>query len=63
MQLNPYLLFNGQCEEAFKFYAQCLGGKIIAMTPHAGTPAEQQMPAGMARQDPARADGTERNQR
>ncbi len=44
MQLNPYLLFNGQCEEAFKFYAQCLGAKIIAMTPHAGTPAEQQTP-------------------
>ena len=44
MQLSPYLLFNGQCEEAFKFYAQCLGAKIIAMTPHAGTPAEQQTP-------------------
>jgi PhnB protein len=27
MQLNPYLQFNGQCEAAFKFYEQCLGGK------------------------------------
>ena len=44
MQLNPYLLFNGQCEAAFKFYAQCLGGKIEAMMPHAGTPAEQHSP-------------------
>lgn len=44
MQISPYLLFNGQCEEAFKFYAQCLGAKIVAMTPHAGTPAEQQTP-------------------
>ena len=44
MQLNPYLLFNGQCEVAFKFYAQCLGGKIEAMMPHAGTPAEQHSP-------------------
>ena len=44
MQLNPYLLFNGQCEEAFKFYAECLGGKIEAMIPHGGTPAEQHSP-------------------
>jgi PhnB protein len=44
MQLNPYLLFNGQCEAAFKFYAQCLGGKIEAMLPHAGTPAEEHSP-------------------
>jgi uncharacterized glyoxalase superfamily protein PhnB len=26
MQLNPYLLFNGQYEAAFKFYEKCLGG-------------------------------------
>ena len=41
MQINAYLLFNGQCEEAFKFYEKALGGKIDAMMPHAGTPAEQ----------------------
>ena len=45
MQLNPYLTFNGQCEAAFKFYEQCLGGKIVAMLPHAGTPAEEHVPA------------------
>lgn len=44
MQLNTYLTFNGQCEEAFKFYAGCLGGKIESMIPHAGTPAEQSVP-------------------
>jgi PhnB protein len=44
MQLNPYLIFNGRCEEAFKFYAQCLGGKIETMLPHAGTPAEKHSP-------------------
>jgi|ERR1017187_486069 PhnB protein len=44
MQLNAYLYFNGQCEEAFKFYEQLLGGKIEAMFPHAGTPAEQYVP-------------------
>src|SRR3989441_10202987 len=45
MQLNPYLLFNGQCAEAFKFYAQVLGGKIDGMMTHAGTPAEEHVPA------------------
>jgi PhnB protein len=45
MQVNPYLLFNGQCAEAFKFYADCLGGQIEAMMTHAGTPAEEQVPA------------------
>src|SRR6185295_19696130 len=45
MQLNPYLFFDGQCEAAFKFYEQCLGGKIVAMFSHAGTPAEGQVPA------------------
>jgi len=44
MQLNPYLFFNGQCEAAFKFYAEILGGKIVAMMTHAGTPAENQVP-------------------
>ena len=46
MQLNAYLTFNGQCEAAFKFYEQCLGGKIVAMITHAGTPAEEYVPAG-----------------
>ena len=45
MQLNPYLLFNGQCEAAFKFYAKVFGGKIEAMMPHKGSPAEGHVPA------------------
>jgi PhnB protein len=45
MQLNSYLTFNGQCEAAFGFYEQCLGGKIEAMIPHAGTPVEEHVPA------------------
>lgn len=45
MQLHPYLFFNGDCEAAFKFYEQCLGGKIQAMTTHAGTPSEEHVPA------------------
>ena len=45
MRVNPYLMFNGRCKEAFTFYAECLGGKIEAMLPHAGTPAEGHVPA------------------
>jgi PhnB protein len=40
MTLNTYLFFDGNCEEAFKFYEKLLGGKIVAMMPHEGTPAE-----------------------
>jgi PhnB protein len=45
MQLNPYLTFNGNCEAAFKFYAEVLGGKIVAMMPHEGTPAAEHVPS------------------
>jgi PhnB protein len=45
MQVNPYLLFGGQCEAAFRYYEKVLGGKITAMMPHEGTPAESQVPA------------------
>ena len=44
MLLNTYLLFDGQCEAAFKLYARLFNGKIEAMIPHAGSPAEQQVP-------------------
>jgi PhnB protein len=45
MQLNPYLVFNGQCEAAFKFYEKSLGGKIEFMMSHADSPMSQQVPA------------------
>ncbi|MGB8476332.1 MAG: VOC family protein [Candidatus Acidiferrum sp.] len=45
MQLNPYLLFNGQCEEAFKFYEKCLGGKIEGMMTFGDSPMAKQTPA------------------
>jgi PhnB protein len=44
MQLNPYLLFNGQCEAAFKFYERCLGGKLEMMLRHGESPMAQQVP-------------------
>ena len=45
MQLNPYLNFNGQCETAFRFYEQCFGGTIVAMSPFAGSPMEKEVPS------------------
>jgi PhnB protein len=45
MQIDPYLFFNGNCEEAFKFYARCLNGKIADMMLHEGSPAEKDVPA------------------
>jgi PhnB protein len=45
MEFTPYLMFNGDCEAAFKFYEQLFGGKIESMMTHAGSPAEQHVPA------------------
>lgn len=28
MKINPYLTFNGNCEEAFNLYARCLRGEL-----------------------------------
>jgi len=48
MQLNPYLIFNGDCAEAFKFYEQALGGKIESLMTFAGSPAAEHVPAEFA---------------
>jgi PhnB protein len=45
MQLITYLTFNGDCKAAFELYEKTLKGKIEAMIPHAGSPAEAQVPA------------------
>jgi PhnB protein len=44
MQLSPYLAFNGQCAEAFRFYEKSLGGKLEAMMTHGQSPMAQQVP-------------------
>ncbi len=38
MKANPYLIFDGQCDAAFKFYEQALGGKIIAKMTYGEAP-------------------------
>jgi PhnB protein len=44
MDVNPYLNFNGNCEEAFRFYEKHLGGKIESIHTFAGSPMENQLP-------------------
>ena len=45
MKLNTYLIFNGNCKEAFKFYEQVLHGKaIMAMTFGESPMADQHSP-------------------
>ncbi|CAA9563016.1 PhnB protein; putative DNA binding 3-demethylubiquinone-9 3-methyltransferase domain protein [uncultured Synechococcales cyanobacterium] len=43
MKLNPYLSFNGECEAAFKFYEQCLGGQIEGMMRWGESPMAEQV--------------------
>ena len=61
MQLNPYLLFNGNCADAFKFYEKCLGGKIETMMTHEGTPAADAGARQLAQENHSRADDSRRS--
>jgi PhnB protein len=45
MQVVPYLNFNGDCAEAFKFYERSLGGKIESIMTHGDSPIAEQVPA------------------
>jgi PhnB protein len=38
MRLNPYLTFSGQCEDAFRFYEKCLGGKLVLKMTYSESP-------------------------
>ena len=44
MDANAYLLFDGNCAEAFKFYESVLDAKIEGMFPYAGSPAAEHAP-------------------
>jgi PhnB protein len=45
VKLNPYLLFDGQCENGIRVLRRNSGRKIEAMMTHEGTPAAEQVPA------------------
>ena len=44
MNFNIHLSFNGNCEEAFRSYAACLGGEITALVTYGVSPLAAQYP-------------------
>lgn len=45
MALIPYLTFNGNCEDAVKFYEAKLGAKVEMLMRHKDSPMAEQAPA------------------
>jgi PhnB protein len=41
--ITPYIHFNGNCQEAFNFYKECLGGELMLQTV-GESPMAEQMP-------------------
>jgi PhnB protein len=44
MQVNPYLAFNGKCEEALNLYAKVLNGKILFKMTNGESPMADKTP-------------------
>jgi len=44
MKLHTYLNYGGNCEQAFRFYEQHLGGKITMMMTHGQQPNAKDVP-------------------
>jgi PhnB protein len=40
MNVTPYIIFNGDCEDALNFYCKALGGEIKQLSRFEGSPAE-----------------------
>ena len=43
-QLQPYLFFNGRCDEAIDFYGRVLGAEVIQLFRYKDNPEPTQMP-------------------
>lgn len=43
MLLIPYIIFNGNCEEALNFYAAALGGEVKDVSYYEGSPVEDRV--------------------
>lgn len=46
MELEPYLFFSGNCEEALNFYKGVFGGEVTSISRWKDAPPEAGMPAG-----------------
>lgn len=44
MQVAPYLFFNGDCRQAMQFYADMLGGQLVALSTVDQAPPDARMP-------------------
>lgn len=47
MEICTYLNFNGNCDEAFAFYAKALGGTIARLDKWGDSPMKDQVPPAM----------------
>lgn len=48
MKIQPYLHFNGECEEAFSLYEKALGGQVVYRHTYGNSPMAQQVGAEWA---------------
>ena len=46
IQVNAYLSFKGDCEAAFTYYVEHLGGRVGELYRYGGTPLERDVPDG-----------------
>jgi PhnB protein len=46
MQVQPYLFFNGRCEEALEYYRRTLGAEIQVITRYKESPDPEGIPPG-----------------
>jgi PhnB protein len=45
VRVEPYLVFNGQCREAFTRYQEVVGGTLETMMTHGESPVAEHVPA------------------
>jgi PhnB protein len=46
MKIEPYLFFNGRCEEAVEFYKMALGAEVTMLMRFKDSPEPESVPAG-----------------
>ena len=50
MQINPYLMFQGNCAAALKFYEKVLGAKVVFQMTYGDSPEGSKTPKEMRKQ-------------
>lgn len=48
MEIQPYLFFDGRCDEAIAFYTKAVGAKTLMLLRHKDSPEPASIPPGMA---------------